>query len=111
MSIASYKFRNPMRSRPGQAGDGVDQMAQLAAEPVELPDDQGVTGAQLVQDLLEPGAADLRCLSPPWPQDPILLPTAPPATLHRVFCPSEDGTQTARASDTIGHGDLVGHRR
>ena len=37
----------------GEAGDGVDQMPQGAAEPVELPDDQGITGAQLVQDLLE----------------------------------------------------------
>jgi hypothetical protein len=26
----------------GQAGDGVDQVAQGAAEPVEFPDDQGV---------------------------------------------------------------------
>jgi hypothetical protein len=37
----------------GQPGDGVDQVAQGAAEPVELPDDQGVAGAQLVQDLLK----------------------------------------------------------
>jgi hypothetical protein len=37
----------------GQPGDGVDQVAQGAAEPVELPDDQGVAGAELVQDLLE----------------------------------------------------------
>jgi len=27
-----------------QAGDGVDQVAQRAAEPVEFPDDQGVAG-------------------------------------------------------------------
>ena len=33
----------------GQAGDGVDQMPQGAAEAVELPHDQGVAGAQLVQ--------------------------------------------------------------
>ena len=39
----------------GQPGDGVDQMPQGAAEAVELPDDQGIAGAQLVQDLLEGG--------------------------------------------------------
>jgi hypothetical protein len=37
----------------GQAGDGVDQVAQRPAEPVQFPDDQGVAGAELVQDLLE----------------------------------------------------------
>jgi hypothetical protein len=37
----------------GQAGDGVDQVAEGAAEAVEFPDDQGVAGAQLVQELLE----------------------------------------------------------
>ena len=40
----------------GQAGDGVDQMPQGPAEPVEFPDDQGVAGAQLIQDLDEGGA-------------------------------------------------------
>ena len=30
-------------------------MPQRAAEPVELPDNQGVTGAELVQELLEGG--------------------------------------------------------
>jgi hypothetical protein len=35
----------------GQAGDGVDQMPQGAAEAVELPDDQGVAGTELVQEL------------------------------------------------------------
>ena len=40
----------------GEAGDGVDQVAQGAAEAVEFPDDQGVTGPQLVQDLLESGS-------------------------------------------------------
>ena len=40
----------------GQAGDGVDQVPEGAAEAVELPDDQGVTGAQLVQELGEGGA-------------------------------------------------------
>jgi hypothetical protein len=38
-----------------QAGDGVDQMSEGAAEPVEFPDDQGVARPQLVQDLLEGG--------------------------------------------------------
>jgi hypothetical protein len=38
-----------------QPGDGVDQVAQGAAEAVEFPDDQGVAGAQLVQDLGEGG--------------------------------------------------------
>jgi hypothetical protein len=37
----------------GQLGDGVDQVAQGAAEAVQFPDDQGVTGPQLVQDLGE----------------------------------------------------------
>jgi hypothetical protein len=36
----------------GQAGDGVDQVPQGAAEAVEFPNDQGVAGAQLVQQLL-----------------------------------------------------------
>jgi hypothetical protein len=40
----------------GQAGDGVDQMTQGAAEPIQLPHDQGVAGAELVQQLLEGGA-------------------------------------------------------
>jgi hypothetical protein len=31
-------------------------VAQGSAEAVEFPDDQGVTGAQLVQELLEDGA-------------------------------------------------------
>jgi hypothetical protein len=46
----------------GQAGDGVDQVAQRPAQPVQLPHHQGVAGAQLVQDVVEggpvgPGAA------------------------------------------------------
>jgi hypothetical protein len=39
----------------GEAGDGVDQLPQGAAEAVEFPDDQGVAGAELVQELLEGG--------------------------------------------------------
>jgi hypothetical protein len=38
-----------------QPGDGVDQVPERPAEAVELPDDKGVAGAQLVQDLLEDG--------------------------------------------------------
>jgi hypothetical protein len=40
----------------GEAGDGVDQVPQGAAEAVEFPDDQGVAGPQLVQELGEGGA-------------------------------------------------------
>jgi hypothetical protein len=39
----------------GQAGDGVDQVAEGSAEAVEFPDDEGVAGAQLVQELLKYG--------------------------------------------------------
>jgi hypothetical protein len=41
-----------------QAGHGVDQVAKGPAEAVQLPHDQGVVGAQLVQELLEGGAVD-----------------------------------------------------
>jgi hypothetical protein len=37
----------------GERGDGVDQVTQRAAEPVELPDHQGVAGAELVQDAVQ----------------------------------------------------------
>jgi hypothetical protein len=37
-------------------GEGVDQVGQGAAEAVKLPDDQGVTGPELVEELLEDGA-------------------------------------------------------
>ena len=40
----------------GQAGDGVDQVPQGAAEAVEFPDDQGIAGPELVQELLKDGA-------------------------------------------------------
>ena len=40
----------------GQAGDGVDQVAQGAAEAIKLPHHEGVAGAELVQELLEGGA-------------------------------------------------------
>jgi hypothetical protein len=40
----------------GQAGDGVDQVPQGAAQAIQLPDDKGVAGAELVQDLFEGGA-------------------------------------------------------
>ena len=36
-----------------QFGDGVDEMPEGPPEAVEFPDDQGIAGAQLVQDLLE----------------------------------------------------------
>jgi hypothetical protein len=35
----------------GESGDGVDQVAERAAEAVQFPDDQGVAGAELVQEL------------------------------------------------------------
>ena len=40
----------------GRPGDRVDQMPEGAAEAVELPHDQGVAGAELVQDLGKGGA-------------------------------------------------------
>jgi hypothetical protein len=40
----------------GRAGDGVDQVPKGAAQAVQFPDDQGVTGPELVQELLEDGA-------------------------------------------------------
>jgi hypothetical protein len=43
------------RVAPG-SGDGVDQVPQGAAQAVEFPDDQGVAGTELVQELLEGGA-------------------------------------------------------
>ena len=43
----------------GEAGDGVDEMTEGAAEAVEFPDGQGVAGAQLVEELLEGGGRSL----------------------------------------------------
>jgi hypothetical protein len=40
----------------GQSGDGIDQVPEGAAEAVQFPDDQGVAGPQLVEELLEGGA-------------------------------------------------------
>jgi hypothetical protein len=40
----------------GQVGDGVDQVAQGAAEAIQLPHHEGVAGAQLVEQLGEGGA-------------------------------------------------------
>ncbi len=37
----------------GEGSDGVDQVPQGAAEPVELPHHQGVAGAELVQDAVQ----------------------------------------------------------
>jgi hypothetical protein len=54
VSIASCRLRNPI-PRSASPGDGVDQVAQRAAEPIQLPHDKGVAGAQLIQELLEDG--------------------------------------------------------
>jgi hypothetical protein len=51
MSIAFRRLRNPTlrsASAVGERGDGVDQVAQGPAEPVELPDHQRVAVAELV---------------------------------------------------------------
>ena len=49
----------PQRPEPdaavGQRGDGVDEVAQGAAEAVQAPDDQRVALAQLVEEPLELG--------------------------------------------------------
>jgi hypothetical protein len=37
----------------GQGADGVDQVAQRPAQPVQLPHHQGVARAQLVEDLVQ----------------------------------------------------------
>jgi hypothetical protein len=39
-----------------EAGDGLDEMAEGAAEPVEAPDDECVPGPQLRDGLLEAAA-------------------------------------------------------
>jgi hypothetical protein len=40
----------------GQAGNGVDQVAEAAAEAVEPPDHEGVAGAELFESPVEAGA-------------------------------------------------------
>ena len=54
MSIVCCRLRNPDAAL-GQAGDGVDQVAQRPAQPVRLSHRQGVARAELVQELLEGG--------------------------------------------------------
>jgi hypothetical protein len=54
VSIASWRLRKADATL-GQAGDGVDRVAQGAAEPVQFPHDQGVAGAQLIEHLGEGG--------------------------------------------------------
>jgi hypothetical protein len=54
VSIASWRLRNP-DAAVGQVSDGVDQVAQRAAEAIQLPDHGGVARAQLVQELGEDG--------------------------------------------------------
>jgi hypothetical protein len=53
VSIASWRLRTP--AALSQAGDGVDQVPQRAAEAVQLPDHEGVARADLVQELGEGG--------------------------------------------------------
>src|SRR5664280_3665570 len=43
-----------------QGGDDVDQVAQITAEPGDLPDDQGVAGAQVGQAGVPPRAVGFR---------------------------------------------------
>jgi hypothetical protein len=50
--MASWRLRNPM-PRLARPVTGVDQVPQGAAQAVELPDDQGVAGAELIKELLE----------------------------------------------------------
>jgi hypothetical protein len=40
-----------------QGGDDLDQVAQVAAEPVDLPDDEGVAGPQVGQAFVPFGPA------------------------------------------------------
>jgi hypothetical protein len=42
---------------PGQPVHEVDQVTEVAPEPVELPGDQGVAGAKALQARLQPGPA------------------------------------------------------
>jgi hypothetical protein len=56
-----------------QAGDGVDQLPKGAAEPVELPDDQGVAGAQQVAFLVPGQFREFTDASHPEIEHPELL--------------------------------------
>jgi len=63
VSIGSCRLRTRCRAR--QAGDGVDQVAQRPAQPVQPAHRQGVAGAELVKDLLESLAASIIVYSDP----------------------------------------------
>ena len=54
MSIASWRAAEA-DAAVGEAGDGVDQVAQGPAQAVKFPHDEGVARPQLVQELLEGG--------------------------------------------------------
>jgi hypothetical protein len=55
VSIPSVRLLNP-HALLGQAGDGVDQVAEAAAEAVQPPDHEGVAGAELFQGPVQRGA-------------------------------------------------------
>jgi hypothetical protein len=55
VSIVSCRLREPDAAL-GQAGNGVDQVAERPPQPVQLPYQQGVARAELVKELLEGGA-------------------------------------------------------
>jgi hypothetical protein len=55
VSIASWRLRNPT-PRSASPVTVSTRWRRGAAEAVELPDDQGVPGTQLVQQLLQGGA-------------------------------------------------------
>jgi hypothetical protein len=59
VSIASVSERNP-HLLPFQVFDGLDQLLERARQPVELPDDQRVTLARIVERCLQLGPVPLR---------------------------------------------------